>query len=173
LGIVIVLIVVLLLIGQRQRLGYRVPFLGPKENVKLVWLYFALPDAEQLEPEVRKIPREEKIIDEAKVLVEELIKGPTGNLDPTLPPETQLNGLYMVFEEKCIYVDFNKAFQTNHPGGTTGELLTIYSLVTTLVDNLEEIEKVQILVEGEAIETLAGHIETSKPFSRNGAIVKY
>ncbi len=173
LGISILLMVVVLLISQRERVFYRIPFLAPEENVKLVRLYFASPDADYLRIEARRILREERITDEAKALVEELIKGPRGNLDPTIPPETQLRELYIVPEEKCVYLDFNQAFQTNHPGGSAGELLTIYSLVNTLIDNLEEIERVQILVEGATIETLAGHIDTTKSFPRNSTIVEY
>ena len=170
---VLILLVVILLISQRERVFYRIPFLAPEENVKLVRLYFASPDADYLKVEGRRILREEKITDEAKALVEELIRGPRGNLDPTIPPETQLRELYIVPEEKCAYLDFNQAFQTNHPGGSAGELLTIYSLVNTLIDNLEGIERVQILVEGETIETLAGHIDITKSISRNSTIVEY
>jgi len=173
LGVLILLIVVVLLISQRERAFYRIPFLAPEENVKLVRLYFASPDADYLKVEARKILREEKITDEATVLVGELIKGPRGNLDPTIPPGTELRELYIVPAEKCAYLDFNQAFRTNHPGGSAGELLTIYSLVNTLIDNLEGIERVQILIEGKTIETLAGHIDTTKPFPRNSAIVEY
>ncbi len=173
LGVSILLIVVALLISQRERVFYRIPFLAPEENVKLVHLYFASPDADHLKVEARRILREERITDEAKALIGELIKGPRGNLDPTIPPETQLRELYIVPEEKCAYLDFNQAFQANHPGGSAGELLTIYSLVNTLIDNLEGIERVQILVEGETIETLAGHIDITKPLPRNSTIVEY
>lgn len=178
LGVLVLLIVVIVVVLsipflKRKGVFYRIPFLAPEENVKLVRLYFASPDADYLRVEARRILREERITDEAKALVEELIKGPRGNLDPTIPPETQLRELYIVPEEKCVYLDFNQAFQANHPGGSAGELLTIYSLVNTLIDNLKEIERVQILVEGGTIETLAGHIDTAKSFPRNSTIVEY
>lgn len=173
LGVLILLIVVVLLISQGERVFYRIPFLAPEENIRLVHLYFASPDADYLKVEARKILREERIEDEARAVVNELTKGPKENLDPTIPPESELQELYFVVDEKCIYLDFNQAFQTNHPGGSTGELLTIYSLVNTLTDNFEAVERVQILVEGKIIETLAGHIDTTKPFSRNATIVEY
>lgn len=173
LGVLVFLLVVVFFISQRERIFYRIPFLAPEENVKLVRLYFASPDADYLKVEARRILKEETITDEAKALVGELIKGPRGNLDPTIPPETQLRELYIVPEEKCAYLDFNQAFRTNHPGGSAGELFTIYSLVNTLTDNLEGIEKIQILVDGETIDTLAGHIDTTKPFPRNSTIIEY
>lgn len=173
LGVLIFVIVIVLLISQREKVFYRIPFFAPEENVKLVRLYFASPDADYLKVEARRILREERMTDEAKALVEELIRGPQGNLDPTLPPETQLRELYIVPEEKCVYLDFNQAFRANHPGGSAGELLTIYSLVNTLIDNLEGIERVQILVGGETIETLAGHIDITNSLLQNNAMVKY
>ncbi len=173
LGVSVFLMVAILLVSQRERVSYRIPFLAPEENVRLVRLYFASPDADHLKVEARRILREEKMTDEAKALIGELIKGPRGNLDPTIPPGSELRELYIVSEEKCAYLDFNQALQTNHPGGSAGELLTIYSLVNTLVDNLEGIDRVQILIEGETIATLAGHIDTTRPLLRNSTIVEY
>jgi hypothetical protein len=42
-------------------------------------------------------------------------------------------------------------------------MLTVYSIVNTAVANLDGIERVQILVEGKEVETLAGHLDLSKP----------
>jgi hypothetical protein len=39
-------------------------------------------------------------------------------------------------------------------------------LVNTLLFNFKEINQVQILVEGTEIETLAGHVDCRKPFSK-------
>lgn len=172
-GALILLAVIILLFYQKERVFHHIPLLVPEENTRLIRLYFASPNADYLKIEARKILREEGMMNEAKAIVNELIKGPNENLDPTISPESKLRELYFVPEEKCLYLDFNRAFQTNHPGGSVGELLTIYSLVDTLTDNIDGIERVQILVEGEVIETLAGHIDTTKPFSRNVLIVEH
>ena len=62
------------------------------------------------------------------------------------------------------YVDFSRDLQTKHPGGSGGELLTIYSIVDTLTTNFDQIHQVKILVEGSEVLTLAGHIDTRHPF---------
>ena len=93
----------------------------------------------------------------------ELIKGPHTDLNPTIPQGVGLLQRY-VDGRGTAYVDFTRDLQTKHPGGTGGELLTIYSIVDTLTANFSEIERVNLLVEGSEILTLAGHIDTRRPF---------
>lgn len=126
-------------------------------------LFFAVPDADKLQEEERDIPRATYFVEEAKKTVAELIKGPEGELNPTIPPGVKLRQLY-IDGRGTAYVDFTRDLQTKHPGGTGGELLTIYSIVDTLTANFEEIQRVKILVEGSEILTLAGHIDTRRPF---------
>jgi len=49
--------------------------------------------------------------------------------------------------------------------------MTIYSLVNSLTD-LQGIQQVQLLVEGQKLETLKGHLEISQPLTRNPDIIK-
>ena len=132
----------------------------PQKETELVKLYFADEEAMYLKPEVREIPLDGKPLAEA--VVEELIKGPeTEELNATIPPEATLVSLQVI--DDVAYVNFSKELQTKHWGGASGETMTVYSIVNTLADLGEDIEKVQILVEGEKPETLAGHMELTEP----------
>ena len=102
-------------------------------------------------------------MEDARRLLEELIRGPGGALAPTIPEGARVRQLY-IDGEGTAYVDFTRELQANHPGGTAGELLTIYSIVDTLASNLEQVKRVQLLVEGAEITTLAGHIDSRRPF---------
>ncbi len=64
-------------------------------------------------------------------------------------------------------MDFTPEIQTMHPGGTTNEILTVYSLVDTLTANLPAVSSVQILVEGKELDTLAGHLDLRRPLAQN------
>jgi spore germination protein GerM len=132
-------------------------------STRQVRLFFAVPDADRLQAEDRTIPRAASFVEEARRTVAELIKGPQGDLSPTIPPGVGLLQLY-IDGRGTAYVDFSRDLQTNHPGGTGGELLTIYSIVDTLTANFAEIQRVKILVEGSEILTLAGHVDTRRPF---------
>ena len=57
--------------------------------------------------------------------------------------------------------------RTNHPGGTTNEMLTVYALVNTLTSNLPAITGVQLLIDGKEIDTLAGHLDLRRPIEQN------
>jgi len=99
------------------------------------------------------------------LILEELIKGPTNSsLSPTLPSQTEVRALYIM--------DFSSSLKEKHPGGSTGELLTVYSIVDTLLANFPSQSRVQILIQGQPRETLAGHIDIREPLSKNTDIIR-
>ena len=131
---------------------------------RTVRLFFADPETTALREESRQLPEGVTAVEEAKRLLDELIRGPAEGLAPTIPEGARVRQLY-IDGEGTAYVDFTRELQANHPGGTAGELLTIYSIVDTLVSNLEQVRRVQLLVEGAEITTLAGHIDVRRPFT--------
>jgi len=142
----------------------------PAPPLKEVELYFSSPEGKYLFPEERKIITSSEPAKEAKLILKELIKGPTdSSLSPTLPSQTEVRAVYT--EGDCIYVDFSSSLSEKHPGGSTGELLTVYSIVNTLLANFPSQSRVQILIQGEPRETLAGHIDIKEPLDKNTEIV--
>ncbi|HCC07683.1 MAG TPA: hypothetical protein DEP72_05960 [Clostridiales bacterium] len=133
-------------------------------------LYFTNEDASSLIRETRKtiISSDEKT---EKVLIEELISGPgiDGKLISPIPKGTELKDIEV--KDGICYVDFNEAFKTNHVGGSDLERLTIFSIVNSLTE-IEEINKVQFLIEGKKSEIYKGHYEFDKPFERDDSIIK-
>jgi len=132
------------------------------EQPKRVVHLFFTGEGETLVEEERLIFPRPTATEEAKEILTELIRGPMADHFPTLPRGTKLLAFFLD-EEGTAYVDFDLTFQREHPGGSLGELLTTYSIVDTLAFNLPEIKQVQILVEGEEIPTLAGHLDLRRP----------
>ena len=58
-------------------------------------------------------------------------------------------------------IDLNAAFADGHRSGVLVENLTIASLVRTLTANIEGINRVKILIDGQPRQTLAGHADLS------------
>ena len=144
---------------------------GFLEEKREVTLYFSDHEAEYLAGEKRRITKKENIEAEAKELLQELIQGPKGQLLPTLPPKTKL--LSFQIDEKGIgKVNFNKALSRDHPGGSSAEMMTVYSVVNSLALNFPEVKGVQFLVEGEEIETIAGHLSLRHPISPKPDLIK-
>lgn len=141
---------------------------GTKGNAKVqVSLYFSDQNGDYLHVENREIAMVPGL---ARATVKELIAGPkTKGLLRTIPEGTQL--LDINVENGLCRVDLSKEFKENHWGGSSGEILTVYSLVDTLTQ-FSSIDQVEILVEGQKVETLAGHMDLSTPVIRNMQIVK-
>ncbi|HBY56595.1 MAG TPA: sporulation protein [Candidatus Atribacteria bacterium] len=139
----------------------------PMEEMVEVNLYFSDYQAMYLVPEKRKIPVSLSL---AKQVVLEIINGPeNSNLYPTIPKGTQLNELYIA--DDIAYVDLSEEVSKNHPGGSSAELMTVYSIVNTLTE-IPPIKGVQILIAGNERESLVGHIDISKPLLRDEDWIK-
>ncbi|NLJ80099.1 MAG: GerMN domain-containing protein [Firmicutes bacterium] len=122
-------------------------------------VYFASHSGESLIPEFRK---GQGSIDR---LLGDLKDGPRlKGFVPILPPEVEILG----YEQRgdLLLVDFSQELISNHPGGSRGELMTVYGIVNTLV-GVSGVERVQILVEGQSVNTLVGHLNLSKPFKKD------
>jgi hypothetical protein len=87
-----------------------------------------------------------------------------------IPEGTKLRTVFFTKAGE-IYVDLSADVQVNHPGGTTSETLTVYTLVSALTSNLPAVTGVQILVEGKEVDTLAGHLDLRRPIEQNLAWV--
>jgi len=128
-----------------------------------VSLYFVDAEEVKLVAEKRTITQAASTVEQIKLTVAELIEGPISALIPTIPEGTEVREVFLD-EKGCAYVDFSRAISQNHSGGTTGELVTISSIVNTLTANFpEEIRKVRILIDGKEAKTIAGHIDISRP----------
>lgn len=145
------------------------PVISPdKTEQKEVTLYFSDEMAEGLCPEKRVIEVNQNQTIENQI-VEQLIKGPEDSSHvATVPAETKIKNIKT--EDSICYVDLSRDFVTKHSGGTTGEMLTIYSIVNSLTE-LDNVTKVQFLIEGQKEEVFKGQLDFSKPFERNNEII--
>lgn len=110
------------------------------------------PNGPVLHPEVKTLEAgAEKLDDEAriKVAITEMAKGET----PLLPKGTRL--LRLKLEGTTALFDLSKELKDNFPGGDKAEQLVVNALTAT-AGQLPKVEKVQIFVEGAAIESLGG-----------------
>jgi hypothetical protein len=70
------------------------------------------------------------------------------------------------------FVDLSANVSTAHPGGTTAELLTVYAIVNAVTANLPAVQRVQILVDGKSVDTIAGHIDVRRPLQRDDTLIQ-
>lgn len=140
------------------------------KETREVDVYFSDQEGLHLKAEDRSI-RTGPLATEAREALDELIEGPENDsFASPLPDGTRLLGLRV--EGKTATVDFSRELVENHPGGSSFEIQTVYSIVNTLALNFPEIEDVQILVEGKKTDTIAGHIDVTLPLGPDRKIIR-
>ncbi len=129
-------------------------------NVKL---FFQAPDRPGLVMEERTVPFSTDLAAQLKAVVAELVQGSKSGLGATLPPETRVLEVF-VNARGVAFVDLSKE-AAQGTAGSHDELLSVYSIVNSLAVNFPAVKLVQILVEDRPAETLAGHVDLSRPLS--------
>ena len=136
----------------------------PGRNIK-AQLFYLGNDGVSLTAVEREVPFGENTVEQAKAIVGAQIAPPAAPLVSAIPAGTTLRALFITRGGEA-YVDLSGELVTSHPGGSTSELLTIRTLVDVLTTNLPAITAVQLLVDGKELDTLAGHVDLRRPFTK-------
>jgi hypothetical protein len=136
-----------------------------------VHLYFSGSDHTALIAETRELLNSGDPSDLGKRIIQALVDGPRENGVRTLPASTVVKDVF-VTDDGTAYVDFNEKVAEDHPGGVQAEYLSIYSVVNSLVLNLEGVSAVKLLIDGREADTLAGHMDLRFPYKANILLVK-
>ncbi len=129
-------------------------------------LFYVDGDGEHLVAVEQEVPYGEGTTEQAKRIIEASLATPQTPYVSAIPPGTKLKTLFLTSKGEA-YVDLSPEVQKNHPGGTTGETLTVYALVNALTSNLPAISGVQLLIDGKEIDSLAGHLDLRRPLEQN------
>jgi spore germination protein GerM len=135
-----------------------------------VRLYFEAPDRDGLLPEEREVALSSDLARQVRTVVEELAKGSTTGLLPTLPAGTRVLEVF-VQARGVAYVDLSSEASSGLPGGSKAELLTVYSVVNTIVTNFPAVSRVRIVVDDRSVDSLGGHVDVSRPLPPDMTLV--
>jgi hypothetical protein len=134
-------------------------------------LFFASEDGLSLVPSEREVPLAEGPVAQARSILEaQLSAEAQAPLVSTIPKGATLRGIY-VSQRNEVFVDLDPAIRASHPGGTTLEMMTVYTIVNAVLTNLPNLKEVQILIGGQEADTLAGHIDLRRPLRKNDSLV--
>jgi len=136
------------------------------DDDRVMHLYFANNDQNVLMAEQRSMPEGIQPEKAGVRIMQALLAGPKQRLERTIPAETRLRGFY-ILDNRTAYVDLSNEIREHHPGGARSELLTIFSIVNSLTMNLTDVETVKILIEGQEMTTLTGHMDLRFPMRAN------
>jgi spore germination protein GerM len=134
-------------------------------------LYFVSEDGMSLVGVQREVAFGETVLEQAKQIVTSQLAAGPAPLVSAIPPSTTLRAIYLT-ERGDAFVDLSATARTAHTGGALDELFTVYSIVNALTTNLPAVKRVQILIEGKEVDTLAGHVDLRHPLQKNLKWVK-
>jgi len=134
-------------------------------------LFYASSDGRALVPVKREVALASNIVEQGRqILMVQLQDAPQPYLR-VVPPGTSLRAFY-VTERGDAFVDLSPEIVSRHPGGSLNELMTVYALVNAVIANLPAIQRVQLLVDGKEVDTIAGHVDARRPLERDTSLVR-
>lgn len=128
-------------------------------------LFYVSDDGMALVPAQREVVFTANVTDQARAIIETQL-APAPPLVSAIPPGTKLRDVF-VTERGDAFVDLSGEVSTAHTGGSLDEIFTVYTIVNALTANLPAITRVQILVDGKEVDTLAGHVDLRHPLAKS------
>ena len=152
-------------IGVMNRENVRIDGDVPAETTEyaILKLYFTNADGTDFQIEDRVVEVNANQARE-KTILEQLIAGPLEKgYYPTVSADTKIRDVTTTKDGIC-YVNLSQDFLTKTATANINDVVTVYSIVNSLCE-LEEVDKVQFLMEGEKIEDYKGVLDFSTPFT--------
>jgi hypothetical protein len=136
----------------------------PRVKAKLFWASGNSDGA--LVDSTVELPLSDDPVLRSKQVLNTLLAGPVDAELRTLPPDAVLLAFYLLPNGTAI-ADFSEALATATPSGIQSEQLAVDSITRTLEANVPKVQRLKILIHGQEVETLAGHLDLTGTFLVN------
>ena len=133
----------------------------PVVKVKMFWT--SAEDESALAPVTIQIALSKDPVLRAKQVLNTLLAGPVDSDLRTLPPDAALLAFYLLPDGTAV-ADFSEALATSSPSGIQSEQLAVDSIARTLEANVPRVKRLKILIHGQELDTLAGHVDLTQFF---------
>ena len=134
-------------------------------------LFYGSPDGQALVPVRREVPLADGVVAQGRQIVATQLQAAPSPYVSVIPAGTTLRAFY-VTDRGDAFVDLSPEVSTAHPGGSLTELLTVYAIVDAVTANLPAVQRVQILIDGKEVDTIAGHVDVRRPLQRDTSLVR-
>jgi hypothetical protein len=136
----------------------------PREKAKLFWAS-GNSDGALVDTSV-ELPLSNDPVLRSKQVLNTLLAGPVDAELRTLPSDAVLLAFYLLPNGTAI-ADFSEPLATSTPSGIQSEQLAVDSITRTLEANVPGVQRLKILIHGQEVETLAGHLDLTGTFLVN------
>ena len=127
-----------------------------KAKAKIFWASATAPGT--LEPVVLELPLSADPVQRSKQLIIALIADVPSPGQRTLPADVTLIEFYKLADGTAV-ADFSDALATATPSGILSEQMALDSIARTLAANVDSVRRLKVLIHGQEVETLAGHLD--------------
>jgi len=123
---------------------------------------------DRLDPVDISIPLSADTAVRARQLLHALIVSAPTEDQKTLPEDITVLGFYVLPDGTGI-ADFSDGLSSETPSGILSESLAVTSITKTLESNVTTLRRLKILIHGQEVDTLAGHVDLTGFFDMHPA----
>jgi hypothetical protein len=113
-----------------------------------------------------ELPLSADPVERSRQLLQALIANPPTPDQRTLPASTTLLGFYILPDGTAV-ADFSESLAAETPSGILSESMAVNSIERTLATNVPQLRRLKILIHGQEVDTLAGHVDLTGFFDLN------
>jgi len=140
------------------------------EEKQEIVVYFSNLKGDRLVPVKKKIALVSSQKQLFKIVVDILIFGPSSNrYRKTISQDVKINGYWISGD--VAFIDFSADWVFDLNRDAVDGIISLYSVVNTIVDNLTSVKFVRVLINGSPIKTLTGVEKVDVSLQRNSYLI--
>jgi spore germination protein GerM len=145
------------------------PIATPSDATTKAQLFWIGPGGDTVAPVSEDMALSADPVQRSQQLLRKLIADPPAPEQRTLPADTVVLSFYLLPDGTAV-ADFSDAISSEMPSGILSEKLAVDSIVDTLRANVPAVQRLKIVVHGQEVDTLAGHVDLTGFFDVNPAV---
>jgi hypothetical protein len=154
---------------ERARREVLAPLISTPTDVKGKAQIFWAVGPDRIAPVEVELELSADPVQRAKQVLHALVEDPPTSEQRTVPPDTTLLAFYILPDGTAI-ADFSDALASETPSGILSEEIAVGSIARTLAINMPSLRRLKILIHGQEVDTLAGHVDLTGYFDLNPAV---
>ena len=151
---------------EKERRELLKPEISTPTDVMVKSKIFWSAGPDKLAPMEILLPLSADPVKRGRQVLDALITNDGGEGQRTLPSDATLLGFYILPDGTAI-ADFSDALASETPSGILSEEMAVDSIARTLESNVPTLRRLKILIHGQEVDTLAGHVDLTGFFDLN------
>jgi hypothetical protein len=151
---------------EQARREVLAPPISTPTDVKVKARIFWAAGTDKIAPVEVELPLSADPVQRAKQVLHALMTSAPTPGQSTIPADATLLDFYILPDGTAI-ADFSDALASEMPSGILSEQMMVDSIARTLENNVSSLRRLKILIHGQEMETLAGHVDLTGFFDLN------